>query len=91
MWAYFTNRIYLKLNPAMKIVIIYGNGDVSRFIKKLSLRPDKYNIYDTININVGEDRIIEDIKKSHYDAVMLYDIESHYRNKILKYCYDSFY
>ncbi len=88
-WAYFTNRVYLKLNPAMKIVIIYGNEDVSRFIKKLSLRPDKYNIYDTIDINVGEDRIIENIKKSNYDAVMLYDIESHHRNKILKYCYDS--
>lgn len=87
-WAYTSNRIYLKLNPAMKIIIVYGNSDVSRFEKKLSLRPDKYNIVNMIDINEGTDKIIEHICNLYYDAVMLYDIDSYKRNIILKCCYD---
>lgn len=88
-WAYISNRIYLKLNPAMKIIIVYGNSDVSKFERKLSLRPDKYEIVNMIDINEGTEEIIDDIGKLHYDAVMLYDIDSYKRNIILKYCYDE--
>lgn len=88
-WAYFSNKIYLKLNPAMKVVIVYGNDDVSVFIEKLMLRPDKYEICKTIDINTGIGNILEDFKGSDYDTVMLYDIDSYKRNVILKYCYDK--
>lgn len=88
-WAYLANKIYLSINPPMKVVIISGNDDVSRFINKLTLRPDKYDIANIIKINDGIDLIIEELKSSSYDAVMLYDIDSFYRNRILKYCYDK--
>lgn len=88
-WAYLANKIYLSINPPMKVVIISGNDDVSRFVNKLTLRPDKYDIANIIKINDGIDLIIEELKSSSYDAVMLYDIDSFYRNRILKYCYDK--
>lgn len=88
-WAYVSNKIYLTFNPAMNVIIIYGNEDVSRFYEKLWLRPDKYNIVEMISINKGIDKIIENIKNNNYDSVMLYDIDSNYRNIILKYCYDK--
>lgn len=88
-WAYVSNKIYLKFNPAMNVIIVYGNEDVTRFFEKLSLRPDKYNISKIINMSKGIDKIIESIKSDNYDAVMLYDIDSNYRNIILKYCYDK--
>ncbi len=89
LWAYISNKVYFKHNSAMKVVIIYGNEDVSVFIKKLSMRPDKYNICEMLSIFMGEDAIVENISGCDYDAVMLYDIESHLRNKILKYCYTN--
>ncbi len=88
-WAYLANKIYLSINPPMKVVVISGNDDVSRFVNKLTLRPDKYDIANIIKINDGIDLIIEELKSSSYDAVMLYDIDSFYRNRILKYCYDK--
>lgn len=88
-WAYFSNKIYLHLNPAMKIVVVYGNNDVERFIKKLSLRPDKYNICDVINIGKGADFVVKNIQEINYDAVFLYDITTYNRNKIVKYCFEK--
>lgn len=87
-WAYISNKIYLKLNPAMKIIIVYGNDDVSRFAKKMGLRPDKYNICDLLDINDGPDGILERIENTNYDAVVIYDVNSYYRNRIVKYCYE---
>jgi len=89
MWAYISNKIYLKLNPAMKIIIVFGNDDVTRFVKKMSLRPDKYNICDMLGVNEGTDRIIDKIEKMNYDAVVIYDVNSYYRNRIVKYCYEK--
>lgn len=88
-WAYISNKIYLILYPAMKIVVIYGNNDVSKFSNKLKLRPDKYNLYEMIDIDEGIDRVINYIEMSNCDAIMLYDINSSSRNKILKYCYEK--
>lgn len=88
-WAYTSNKVYLNLNPAMNIAIIYGNKDVSRFIEKLSLRPDKYTIKDIINIDAGIEQAYNYIKTKKYDAIMLYDVDSYFRNRILKYSYEN--
>lgn len=88
-WAYTSNKVYLSLNPAMNIVIIYGNKDVSRFIEKLSLRPDKYTIKHIVNIDDGMEKVFNYIKNTKRDAIMIYDVDSYYRNRILKYCYEN--
>lgn len=89
LWAYVANKIYLNLNPAMKVLVVYGNKNIKRFIEKLSLRPDKYNICNVINIKNGIDNVFSEMEINNYDAVFIYDISSNNRNKIVKYCFDK--
>lgn len=85
-WAYLSNKIYLKFNPAMKIAVVYGNNDVDRLIKKMQSRPDKYNIQLMIKADNDLDTIISEVLE--YDAVVIYDVESSIRNRIVKQCYE---
>ncbi len=85
-WSYLSNKIYLKFNPAMRIAVVYGNDDVDRLIKKMHSRPDKYNIQFMINADNDVDTIISEIVD--YDSVVIYDVESSLRNKIVKQCYE---
>ena len=85
LWAYITNKIYFKVFPPMKVIVVYGNSSVENFIKKLNLRNDKYNVSSVVNINEGIDNIMSQI--ACYDAAVIYDVESSIRNKILKYCF----
>jgi exopolysaccharide biosynthesis polyprenyl glycosylphosphotransferase len=84
-WALISNRIYFKIFPPMKIIIIYGNDNVDNFINKMNLRNDKYNICSVVDVNEGIDYVLTEIKK--YDAVVIYDVDSSIRNTIVKYCY----
>lgn len=84
-WAYISNRIYYKIFPPMKIVVVYGNENVDIFTEKMSRRWDKYNICKLIDINTGFESIISEIK--NYDAIVIYDVDSQIRNKLLKECY----
>jgi len=84
-WAYVSNRIYYKIFPPMKIVVVYGNENVDVFTKKMSKRWDKYNICKLIDINSGFESIMTEVE--NYDAIVIYDVESQIRNKILKECY----
>jgi len=84
-WAYVSNRIYYKIFPPMKIVVVYGNENVDVFTNKMSKRWDKYNICKLIDINSGLESIMDEVE--NYDAIVIYDVESQTRNKILKECY----
>lgn len=84
-WAYVSNKIYLKINPAMKIAIVYGNYDVKKLVKKMNSRPDKYDIQALINTKKDFKEIMAEIV--NYDSVVIYDVESSLRNKIVKHCY----
>ncbi len=86
-WAYYSNKLYLKVNPPQKILMIYGNENVDVMINKMSSRGDKYDIQKVININEGIENILPQISK--YDSVVVYDIESQTRNKIVKHCYEN--
>lgn len=84
-WAYFSNRIYYKIFPPMDVVIVYGNENVNTFINKMGKRWDKYNICKLVNVKDGYDAVMEEI--DGFDAVVIYDVESYLRNRILKECY----
>lgn len=84
-WAYFSNKIYYKIFPPMNVVIVYGNENVNNFIKKMGKRWDKYKISKLVNVNCGYEEIMNQVKG--YDAVVIYDVESYIRNRILKECY----
>ena len=84
-WVVFMRWIYTKIYPPRQMLLVYGDINPKALIQKMTSRTDKYSIVDMINISEGYDAVIERI--SHYEAIVIGDIPSVYRNKFLKYCY----
>ncbi|MDO4556083.1 MAG: sugar transferase, partial [Lachnospiraceae bacterium] len=84
-WVFFSRWVYYALYPPRKILLIYGERHPDDLIEKMNSRKDKYDITGAVNLNVGFERIKEEIHR--YEGVVIYDMPSHERNLILKYCY----
>ncbi len=76
-----------KLFPARKTLLIYDNYSPEIFIEKAKKRSDKFNIGNVVHISVGLMRLAEMIKQ--YECVVIYDVHSEQRNKVLKFCFEN--
>lgn len=85
-WVVFSRWVYVKIYPPRKLLLVYGQYDPQNLIRKIETRKDKYAIEETICYE--ED--IEWIKKKIlcYNGVILQDIPSEIRNKLLKFCFE---
>lgn len=79
-------NIYVKLFPAHRVLQI--NGDYENYLsQKIRDRDDKYRICEEISVHEPWDVVTAKIAK--YDTVLLNDIPSGEKNKLLKYCFDN--
>ncbi len=79
-------NIYVKLFPAYKVLQI--NGDYQNYLsQKIRDRDDKYQISEEISVYEPWEKLLD--KMAKYDTILLNDIPSAYKNKILKYCFDN--
>lgn len=85
-YTYLANRIYRKLFPPRQLLLIYGDRPIEDIQRKFSSRKDKYNIAKCLNVSEGADAILDEIEKG-YGGVVLWDISTAVRNKLIKYCY----
>ena len=85
-WNFFCNWIYRKVFPPRDMLLIYGECSIDDILRKFASRKDKYNIVKCLNIAEGTEKIEEAIG-NEYGAVVLWDIPTEERNKLLKYCY----
>ena len=81
----FFIALYGRLFPPYRMLMIHGEHS-NELRKKVNSRRDKYRICEEISINLGLKEIQR--KMSNYDAVLLNDIPSTEKNRILKYCFD---
>ena len=72
-----------KIFPAKKTLVIYDNYSPDVFLEKISKRKDKFLINDIINVSIGITEIEKLILKN--ESVIIYDVHSEMRNKIIKY------
>lgn len=86
-WSLVCNKLYFSIYPPINMLMIYRNQSAANLMSKMRLHKDKYRICETINIREGYDLVIEAVDK--YEAVIICDLDSTMRNKILKYCYDK--
>lgn len=89
LWAVITNRIYQRAYPPRKVLLVYGDRPAAGLMKKLHTREDRFEIGEMVHISEGVERIearIVDEEKG-YGGVVICDIPSGERNRILKYCY----
>ncbi len=81
------NFLLYKLFPARRTIIVYDSYPPKSFIHKAKLRKDKFAIEKIVHISYG----IEEIEKlvKDYECVIIYDVHSEHRNKILKSCFEN--
>ncbi|MCR4904250.1 MAG: exopolysaccharide biosynthesis polyprenyl glycosylphosphotransferase [Butyrivibrio sp.] len=87
-WTVICNAIYRAAFPPREMLLISGEHPVDDILKKFASRQDKYNIVKCMNVSEG----IETIKKEcieRYDGIVIWDIPTPDRNKIMKFCYKN--
>ena len=84
-WSYLVDYIFKKMFPPRKLLLLYEEYPPQNMLSKMSSRKDRYEVDELLNINEGWEKIEECINAS--EAVLIYDIHSPFRNRILKHCY----
>jgi len=85
-WAFFFQRIYRKMFPPRRMILVYGERPAFGLKNKINTREDKYHICEMINVMNGLDGVYGRIKQ--YEAVIIGDIPANFRNQIMKYCFE---
>lgn len=88
-WTGICNTVYRKVFPPREMLLVHGERDIEDILRKFASRKDKYKIVKCIDIKEGLPRLEEEIIKG-YGAVVLWDIPTEERNRLLKYCYSRF-
>lgn len=86
-WVIFMRYVYAKLYPPRQMLLIYDKINPKSLIDKITSRKDKYSISEVVCLSEGFDRVMALIDR--YDAVVIGDIPSQRRNKLLKHCYEK--
>lgn len=86
LWTAFCNAVYRRVFPPREMLLVHGDRDIEDIRQKFASRKDKYKIVKCIDIKEGIPNIEKEIAQK-YGAVILWDIPTADRNKLLKYCY----
>lgn len=87
LWACGANFVYYHMFPPLKMLLVYGSRSAESLAFKMSKRPDKYHICEAVGTNVGYKELTDKI--AGFEAVVLCDVKSVLRNKLMKFCYDK--
>lgn len=85
--SFFFDRIFARLFPPKRLLLIYDEYPMEPLCDKMNSRKDKYMIWKKIRISAGEEKIFEAIEQWGEEGVVLGDLHSELRNRLLKYCY----
>lgn len=77
---------YRKIFPPLRLIEVCGDNDSSHLSFKIAERPDKYNVQGSLQYTEDEEVLRSEFAK--YDAVLVNDLPSHEKNKVIKICFD---
>jgi len=87
LWSPIASLLYRVVYPPRKVLMVYAERWFEGILEKFNSRADCFHVEELINVTEGLEAIYE---KCHlYEAVIICDVPSETRNKILKYCYDN--
>lgn len=85
------NRIYRRIFPPRKLLLIHGDRSVDEACSKFASRKDKYSITRMIHVKEGFDAVTSEILESYENgqcnAVVIGDISVEERTPLIKFCY----
>lgn len=85
-WTFISHKLYQRFFPPKKLLFISGGRPTEDILKKFETRRDKYNIIRCVAESEGLEALEREIV-SCYDGVVLWDMDTVLRNKLLKFCY----
>ena len=88
-WTFLCQKVYQRLVPPRKLLLIYGERPIQDIMGKFASRPDKYDIVKSMNLTEGLPAIYDEITAG-YGGIVLWDIPTSVRNDLLKYCYSKY-
>lgn len=88
-WTILCQKVYQRLFPPRKLLLIYGERSIQDIMGKFASRPDKYDIVKSMNLTEGLPAIYDEITAG-YGGIVLWDIPTSVRNDLLKYCYSKY-
>lgn len=86
-WTFVCETLYRKMFPPRRLLLISGEHPIDDITRKFASRKDKYTVEKCINVRDGIEAVMMEASKDCYDAVVIWDIPTAVRNKLLKYCY----
>lgn len=86
-WSASWGKIFKIMFPPHKVTVLYQDYDPTQLLQKVRTRKDRYRIGKTVSVAMEWDKLAEIIENS--ESVLIYDVRSELRNKILKYCYEK--
>ena len=86
-WSAVWGKIFKIMFPPHKVTVLYQDYDPTQLLQKVRTRKDRYRIGKTVSVAMEWDKLAEIIENS--ESVLIYDVRSELRNKILKYCYEK--
>ncbi len=84
-WGAAATGLYRAAYPPRNVLLVYGERPAAGLMSKLRTRADRFEIGRMAHISEGEERI--ERMAGEFQGVVLCDIPSHERNRLLKYCY----
>ncbi len=85
-FTFFGNFLLKVLFPAKKMLVICDAYPPEQFLRKMKGRRDKYDVYQVVNISLGQEELEKMILEA--ESVLIYDVHSETRNKLLKFCFE---
>ena len=79
--------VFHRCFPARKLLVIYDEYEPDMMVKKLNSRKDKYKVEMAVHVSVGMEELEKMIDAA--DGVVIFDVHSEQRNRILKACFDK--
>lgn len=90
-WITIANKIYQKVFPPRKLMLIYGSRSADDIVRKFVRRKDKYTVVSCVSVSKGLEALKEEILRGYesgeHSAVVIWDVTAEQRNTLLKFCY----
>ena len=91
LYTNLANHLYLRIFPPRKLFLLHGERSTESICAKFESRRDKYLITrkELVRKNMEDNYklIMESYQSGESNAVVIWDIPTNARNKILKFCY----
>ncbi len=85
LWVVCINKLYFRIYPPRRLVVIYGDGTAKELVMKMSRRVEKYMICESVSAEKPRAEILDAI--SRYEGVILCEVSGKQRNDLVKYCF----